>query len=80
MWFKACGVGAAMLTHLDAMLAQLGAMFCHLGGYVGPSWKLCWLILGLCWPNLGLSWPILGAMLLHGEAMLVQLKACVGPC
>ena len=34
----------AMLVHFGAMLARLRAMLAHLGGYVGPSWGLCWLI------------------------------------
>ena len=80
VWFRVCGMGGAMLTHLDAMLAQRGAMFSHLCGHVGPSWKLCWPILGLCWPSLELYWPNLGAMLLHIEGIIVHLETCVGPC
>ena len=32
---------------LGSMLAFKGAMLAHLGSYVGPFWKLGWLISGL---------------------------------
>ena len=32
-------------TRLGSMIAIYGAMLASLGGYVGPSWRLCWSIL-----------------------------------
>ena len=31
--------------HLGSMLVIYGAVLAPLGGYVGPSWSLCWSIL-----------------------------------